>query len=185
MSTVNGATRSKLLPPSSSRLTNPASRLTKPQTTTTRPAPVSKIASSTTLNESDISSIKSNDDTLNSARSNVSSSTSLGSISMARTSSIGSRGTSTVHRQQSQGGFNNRNETYSVNGGSNGKTGELVKDVEEVIARNKILEEENSVLKGLIHEESEKGSGRFDERRVLLLKCQVYQLEKQVIVALN
>jgi len=95
---------------------------------------------------------------------------------MARTSSVGSRASSTAHKQP-QAGFSSRNETYSVNGG---KAAEIVKDVEEVIARNKVLEEENSVLKSLIHEESEKGAGRLDERRVLMLKCQVYQLEKQV-----
>lgn len=54
-----------------------------------------------------------------------------------------------------------------------------MKNIEDVIARNKILEEENNVLKNLIHEENDK-TDRFDERRILMLKCQVYQLEKQI-----
>jgi hypothetical protein len=33
-------------------------------------------------------------------------------------------------------------------------------------------------FRGLISEES--GKGNFDERRILMLKCQVYQMEKQV-----
>ena len=54
-----------------------------------------------------------------------------------------------------------------------------MKNIEDVIARNKLLEEENNVLKNLIHEEHDK-PGRFDERRLLMLKCQIYQLEKQI-----
>ncbi len=74
----------------------------------------------------------------------------------------------------------------------------------ELVARNKTLEEENLVLKysdnqtslpvllrlfmiylferNLIHEEktNTNGSKEFDERRILMLKCQIYQLEKQV-----
>lgn len=74
--------------------------------------------------------------------------------------------------------------TYTVNnkssGGSNGL--DIVKNVEDVIARNKILEEENNVLRSLIHEESDRGEASFDERRILMLKCQIYQLEKQVSI---
>ena len=37
--------------------------------------------------------------------------------------------------------------------------------------------------RNLIHEENGKSS--FDERRILMLKCQIYQLEKQVSKPLN
>ena len=46
-----------------------------------------------------------------------------------------------------------------------------------LVSRNKILEEENIVLRTLIGEEANKTA---DERRILILKCQIYQLEKQV-----
>lgn len=62
----------------------------------------------------------------------------------------------------------NRNDTYSVDNKSS--NGNIVKNIEDVIARNKILEEENNVLRNLIHEENGK-TGRFDERRTLMLKC--------------
>lgn len=34
------------------------------------------------------------------------------------------------------------------------------------------------ISRNLIHEES--GNTNFDERRILMMKCQIYQLEKQV-----
>ena len=69
-----------------------------------------------------------------------------------------------VHKPAMNG---NRNDTYSVD---NKGSDNIVKNIEDVIARNKILEEENNVLKNLIHEENDK-NGRFDERRTLMLKC--------------
>ncbi|CAF0910568.1 unnamed protein product [Brachionus calyciflorus] len=58
---------------------------------------------------------------------------------------------------------------------------DLIKKIENLVSRNKILEEENNVLKNLINEES-KTSSHCDERRILMLKCQIYQLEKQINV---
>lgn len=75
--------------------------------------------------------------------------------------------------------------TYTVNNNksSSGSSGvDIVKNIEDVIARNKILEEENNVLRSLIHEESDRGEASLDERRILMLKCQIYQLEKQVSI---
>ena len=38
------------------------------------------------------------------------------------------------------------------------------------------------ISRNLIHEES--GNTNFDERRILMMKCQIYQLEKQVRIFL-
>ncbi|RNA19251.1 hypothetical protein BpHYR1_048106 [Brachionus plicatilis] len=54
---------------------------------------------------------------------------------------------------------------------------DLIKKIEHLVTSNHSLEEENTVLRNLINEES-KNFG-VDERRLLMLKCQIYQLEKQ------
>ena len=99
---------------------------------------------------------------------------------MTRTNSIGSRANS-LNTLANKRTTPPRNDTYTVRSGSGSGGADIVKNIEEVVARNKMLEEENGVLRGLIHEESGQGSlAGFDERRTLMLKCQIYQLEKQV-----
>lgn len=201
----NRTSTSKLQAPAS-RLTQPSSRLAKPLSTTTstprnvsnttlqKPAslanpiqprvPISKAnsisnnSSNTSIADSDMSSIKSDDTSTLTNSSKNASSTTLGSLSMCRTTSTISSRTQKTNTQRPI----NNNETYSMQNDTtkrNSGSGDIVKNIEDVIARNKILEEENNVLKNLIHEENESPEG-FDERRVLMLKCQVYQLEKQI-----
>lgn len=46
-----------------------------------------------------------------------------------------------------------------------------------------ILSYLSKLNRNLIHEEkSSNNIKEFDERRILMLKCQIYQLEKQVII---
>ena len=116
---------------------------------------------------------------------NITSSASLGSLSMSRAANnnsiVSQRNAMNLSKKTTPPRTTDSTYTVNNNKSSSGSSGvDIVKNIEDVIARNKILEEENNVLRSLIHEESDRGEASFDERRILMLKCQIYQLEKQV-----